>query len=254
MVIKLMKHELRALFRIVLYLGIATLGLTIIGRLLMLGDPESVLGILFCVIGIYLGLIVVLSGFIWSVRQFYSSLFTGEGYMTFSLPVTPMQIIWSKLLSALIMSLFGSVIFLASFSIFATALPPEAIQEYGQIFAQLFDALGTYFASDPLLAVEAVIQFILLLPMELLFFYAVISVGQLFTKGRKWITFTIGFVALVIVLPILTGYCLDPILEAASRVSVHLSSWISIILYAGIDVGCFFLIRYILSHRVNLIV
>lgn len=254
MVGKLMKYELRALFRVILYLGIADLVIVLIGRLLYATDPNGYLGLLLCLLGIYMSLIVMLSGVIWSIRQFYSSLFTGEGYMAFSLPVTPMQIIWSKLLSALIMSFFGALICIASCAITLTILPADTWQEIAQAFGQLFEMIRVAISSDPLVFVELILVLVVTLPMNILFFYTVICVGQLFTKGRKWITFAIGLGMLVVVLPILSTYCVDPILEAASNVSIHLSMWLSILGAAALDVGMFFLIRYIMLHRVNLIV
>lgn len=258
MVIKLMKHELRALFRVLLYLGIADLVVSAIGALLFYTSPEGFVGVFLIIIGIYFSLIVACVAVIWSIRQFYSSMFTGEGYMTFSLPVTPMQMLWAKLLSALIATFFGTLICIASCamsigSIFA-ATDPEVIDQISQVFGQYWAVLEQLMASDPLYFVEIALLIIVSIPMSMLFFYSVICVGQLFTKGRKGITFAIGIGMLFIVLPLLSNYCLDPILNAAANVSVHLSMWINILLDVGLEVGMFFLIRYIMLHRVNLIV
>lgn len=84
-----MKHELKALFRVLLYLGIVVVIFSCIGRLLIATDPHGYIGIIFSVIAIYLSLIVFCAAYISSIVQFSRSMFTGEGYMTFSLPVTP---------------------------------------------------------------------------------------------------------------------------------------------------------------------
>lgn len=255
---KLMKHELKALFRILLIVGIVALVISGVGSLLIYTNPDGYLGVLFVLVGIYFSLAVAIMALAWSVRQFYASMFTGEGYMTFSLPVTPMQMVWAKLLSALIAMFFGVVICIASCSMmlstFLAMLDPAALEEFWATLGQIGDVLQQLIASKPLVFVELAILIIVSIPMTMLFFYSVISVGQLFTKGRKWITYAIGVGLIFVVLPILSNYCLYPILDAASNVSVHLSIWLYIILDVGLEVGMLFLIRYIMLHRVNLIV
>lgn len=121
------------------------------------------------------------------------------------------------------------------------------------MFCSPSSAISAYLASDPMLIVELVLSVIVSIPMSLLVLYLIASIGQLFTKHRKLISVAIGIAALIVVLPLLNTYCFQPILEAAQEVSIHLSMWIQIIAYAAIDVGCFFLVRYILTHKLNLI-
>lgn len=254
MVIKLIKHELKALFRTLLYLGAVAVVLSVIGRIFMATDPEGLFGILFGIIAIYLAVIVSAAAVLTSVQRFYRSLFKGEGYMTFSLPVKPTQLILSKFLSALIASLFGVVVAVVTCLIFFSGLGAEFWVQMGNFFGNMGAYVQSIFSSDPLLAVEGVLAFIAGIPMTLFFFYSVICIGQLFTAHRVGITFGIG-IGVLIVLSILEGYCIDPLVTLmAERVSPHLGMWFTIILYIGADVGMFFFIRYILSNKVNLIV
>lgn len=254
MVRKLMKHELRALFRILLYLGIVVILLSCVGRLLTAIDPNGYLGIVFSVMSIWFAVLVCAAAFIASITQFSRSLFTGEGYMTFSLPVTPMQLIWSKLLSAIIASIFGILVAVISCLILMIGLDAEVVQIITDLFSDLFNMLHAFFSYDPMLGVEFILTVIISIPMSLLLFYSIVCIGQLFTKSRKAITFGIAIAVIIIALPILDTYCFTPIMNAAEEVSLHLANWIQIVVYAAVDVGCFFLIRYILTHRVNLIV
>ena len=109
-----MKHELRALFRVILAVGLSALVLSGVAALFVWLNPQGYLGILLFFLSIMMSSVLLFVGIIFSIRQFYASLFTGEGYMTFSLPVTPMQLLWSKLISALLASLFCSVIAILS--------------------------------------------------------------------------------------------------------------------------------------------
>ncbi len=254
MVGKLMKHELRALFRVILVFGAATLAVSGVAALLVWLDSDSIFGILLFLFGVMMTSTLLLVGLILSIRQFYASLFTGEGYMTFSLPVTPMQLLWAKLLSALIASLFCSVIAILSWAMLFAGLSPAIIQELAVVLGELFETIRIAIASEPLIVVEFALLVIVMVPSTTLFVYSVISVGQLFTNHRKAITFIMGIVLMYIVLPMLTNFCLVPILEAAARVSMHLPIWIYILVLTACDVGMFFLIRYIMLHRVNLIV
>lgn len=254
MVGKLMKHELKALFRSLLYLGVVAVALALIARILMASDPDGVGSMIFIFISIYMALILIIAAFCVSIANFSRSLFTGEGYMTFSLPATATELILSKLLSAIIASLFGVAVFFACLFLVLSGLPTEAWQSLMQELGMVFERIGMIFGSDPLLAVEFVIQIIVSIPMTLLFFYLVESIGQLFTAHRKGITVAIGIGFIIVFLPLFETYCLTPLFNALAEVNVHLSAWFQILLYAGVDVGCFFAVRYILTHKLNLLV
>ena len=253
MVVKLMKHELRALFRGLLVLDIVCVLLAAIGRLLIAVDREGVFGIVFSVCAVWLSMFMVVAAYLASVAQFSRSLYTGEGYLTFSIPVSTTKLIVSKMLSAIVAMLFGLAVAFASSAIVLSGVP-ETARWLFSIGELIFDAMHNYFSADPMLAVEAVLQTLASVPMWLLLFYLLTSVGQLFSKHRKLFTFLIAVGFLAVALPVLGVYCFDPILEAAATVSPHLSNWIGIVFYLGVDFGAFFLVRYILIHKVNLIV
>ena len=260
MVRKLMKHELYAFFRILVFIAAGVLVFAIIGRLLIaasfngkgFGGPLEalfVLVILFYVFGI-MALIAVAWGL--SIGRFYKTLFGREGYMTFSLPATPTQIVTAKMLSAFVAMACASVVSVLSLLIFFIGWPADFMQEFLYALNEIGSIIQMAISEVPFLAVEYVLLMIVSLPMSLLVVYAIISVGQLFTARRVGLTWLIGF-GVYFVANILNVTVLSPILELATEVSPHLAVWIEIILVAGIDVGCWFLIRYILKNKVNLI-
>lgn len=253
MVAKLIKQELKALLRILVFLGIACLSLGVVGRLLVAADRYGFIGILLNVVAIYVSFAMIFAAFILSVVRFSRSLYTGEGYLTFSLPVTTDQLLISKILSALISMFVG-----AGFSVLTTVIVLTGVSSelwffgassFGEIFFGFLEGI----VENSILVAEGVILMIVGMPLLLLACYAVSSIGQLFSKARGFITFGIGFVVFVIVVPILNTYCLIPILRLASMASEHLSIWILIFLEAGVDVGCYFLVRYIITHKLNLL-
>lgn len=257
---KLMKHELYALFRILVFFAAAVVVFAIVGRLLIAAMITSedvsvtvallfLLVIFFYVISIML-FVVVAWGL--AISRFYKTLFTGEGYMTLSLPAKPTQIVAAKMLSAFVAMAFAAVVSYLSLFIFFVGWSAEIMQSISGSLADLAAVIGEAFAEDPLMTFELALLGIAMLPMSVLVVYAVISVGQLFTEHRKGFTLLLAF-GVYIVGSVLNATALNPILELASEVSYHLSIWIYIILIALIDVGCWFLVRYILKNKVNLI-
>lgn len=256
--VKLLKHELFALFRILAFFAGAVLIFACLGRISLevqlkgngADGAFTFLVIMFYVIAIF-ALIIGAWGL--GVSRFYKTLFTGEGYMTLSLPVSPMQLIWAKVLSSIIAMASASVVSILSLVIIFAGLDPYLSEAFGSMFSWLFEMLGVLITVEPLLFIEGLLIFILSIPMSLLVIFAGISVGQLFTAHRKLMMYLV-LVGVYIFVQLFTTLALAPLLASAGVVSEHLSMWIYIILIAGVDVGCFFLIRYILKNKVNLIV
>ena len=250
MVGKLMKYEFKALFRVLICMSVVSLVLSCIARILVAAQIGDVFVVLFSVVAMYVALALIAVAFFVSVYRFSQSLFRGEGYMTFSLPVTATQLIVAKALSAIIAMFCGVAVFALSAFIIVSGISKEYLDQIMEYIGQYSGMLNAYFASDPLLIVELILEIIVSLPLTLLILFLLESVGQLFTNRRGLITFGIAVGAFTLI-SILQGLCLEPILDAAGKVSVHLANWIEIILYAGIDVGCFFATRYILTNKLQ---
>lgn len=261
MVKKLMKHELIALFRILVWIMAAVILLGILARIgfettKFTGDNIK------NGFGIGAALSTGLITFAWatglmalfyvavilSLVRFFRSLFTGEGYLTFSLPATPTQLLVAKFLSALIAT--AACVAVAIISI-AIALPANAWNTLIERICDLWGIFGEYLASDPLIAIELVLMNLAALPSGLLYLYLIASIGQLFTKGRVGITVALYF-GVSEVLGVLFSLFIVPIIMTG--ISAHGFLWAMIIVLVGFDVGSFFLIRYILMRKVNLVV
>lgn len=251
MVGKLLKHDLVALFRLLLYFSCFALGFAILSRILM--TANDTLSIVFSIFSMYASIALIFVAFFGSIVRFYKSLFTGEGYMTFSLPVSVSKLLISKLLSAIIATLAGVVVFVICGLILLTGLPGDVFVEVMHALGEVFDALGAALSYDPLITIEIVVLILVVIPNGLLQYFFCLSLGQLFSKHRKGWTFAM-IVFVTIALSILNGYCLTPILDVLGEVNFHLAMWVLIAVMAGLDVGYFFLVRYLLSHKLNLVV
>lgn len=260
MVKKLMKHELFALFRILLFFAVAVMVLAIAGRILIYfafsaaNESPSLATLTIFVITFYMLAISTFAfvAYILGIRRFYKTLFTGEGYMTLSLPATASQLIWAKLLSALIGVLFAAAVSTLSLTVFLVGWDVATMQEIAEVFSFISEGIKLLAQTEPLVLVEAIVLTLIILPMGLLVVFAIISIGQLFTNRRKLATFLI-FLGAYFFGNTIISMLLVPIIGVMANLSVHLIVWIYIAICAAIDVGCFFLIRYILKNKVNLI-
>ncbi len=252
MVGKLIKHELLSIIRVAVIPAIIMVLLAILSRIMI--ETSSVeLAVIIVVFYVFSMLATLFVGYLFGVYSFYQSLFTGTGYLTLSLPVTPDQLIWSKLISAIVAMFASSIICILSACIFFIGLPAEILDALAESLSVIGEAI-TYIASnEPLFLAELVLYGILSIPMTFLVFYAVMCVGQLFTvKNRKGIAILL-YIGLIFVWNIISSTIGKAILNAAAEVSVHLDIWLRIIFVAAVNVGCYFIVRYIIKNKVNLL-
>ena len=131
---------------------------------------------------------VFLSNTIIIIRRFYKNVFGREGYLTWTLPVTPHQILLSKLLSAFVWTLLCMLtMFISGLVIFGIALP---------ITGYSFNDFFKYIGEIPdlwLWIVKYGFLNLLQILSGILFFYLAISVGQLFKKNRIMMAVLFGF-------------------------------------------------------------
>lgn len=252
MVGKLIKHELFNIVRIAAIPAATMLLLAILSRIMLetsSADAALVI-VMFYIFSIFATLGI---GYYFGVYSFYQSLFTGNGYLTMSLPITPDQLIWSKLISAISVMFASIIICLLSACIFFIGLPQEAIDSFMAAFTDLGEWLKDLAQGEPMFFVELVLYLILSVPMAFLVFYAVMSVGQLFTvKNRKGIAIAL-FIGLAFIWSLLSTLAFDPLEEKMTEVSIHLTMWVRIVFVAAVDVGCYFLVRYIIKNKINLL-
>ena len=252
MVGKLIKHELYSTMRIAVIPAVVMVLLAILSRI-MLATSSLSLTIIILMFYIFAVLATVLIGFYFGIYSFYQSLFTGNGYLTLSLPVTPDQLIWSKLISAITVMFASIIVCILSALIFFIGIPTETLQEIREdldFFSYVFSEI---ISDEPLFIFELILWGIIAIPMSFLIFYAVMSIGQLFTvKNRKGIAIGL-YIGLMFLWSTFSQIAITPILEKATQVSIHLTMWLRIVFCIGVDVGCYFLVRYIIRNKVNLL-
>lgn len=144
MLSRLMKYEMRSQSRLLLPLHALLLLASILGRFFITGKVyERVPTVVFIIlITLYLFSLVGISTgtqlFI-SVR-FYQSLFSDEGYLAFTLPVTPGQHLLARTLVGGLWALIDTVIIFASFIILV--MVPEVSAHWPELSESLTKELG----------------------------------------------------------------------------------------------------------------
>ena len=123
MVKKLFKYEFLAYIRVLFPVYIAMLGVEVLGRILMIFESDTISSDLLIGGSIFMYVITVFVAFgfvsVYAVVRFYKNMFTGEGYLTLTLPATADEHILAKLLSAILFNFVSVIVFIVSFAIFA---------------------------------------------------------------------------------------------------------------------------------------
>lgn len=157
---KLLKYDLRAIFKLWWIMAVSSLGLSAVGGLCLgtLTSPHtnelSTIIIIIAALGViasFIGLsaFLVVTEILIYVR-FYKNFFTDEGYLTFTLPVKRSQLLNSKLISTFIaiMSTFA-VLILDVIMILAIGIPDffdsDVWRLLGHFFSVTVKEMGIYF-------------------------------------------------------------------------------------------------------------
>ena len=187
MVKKLIKHEFISYLRSLLPIELALIGIATVLRFIQIFENETTgYSILFgsAVFAFVAAIIVCLvMTFIVSIQRYYKNLFKAEGYLTFTLPVTHSQHIFTKVLCAVSVTLVTLINVFVSVCI-ATAgeFCVEIFKAIGYILSHISKYIGA--ANVTFYIIEFIILFVVALFTEYLLFYACITLGQTAKKNR----------------------------------------------------------------------
>lgn len=285
---KLMKHDFRALSRTLFPLQIGILGGGLVATLLTaltirLGQNtantggsallrELIMGV-SATASILIGIAIMASAFVTLLLicyHFYRSFLADEGYLTFTLPVSTGDLIWSKLFTGMFWTLINAVVILVTlliFSVFGTTSNSIANMEVLQAFRMFFTDIlpqASQYVNVPVVAVEVVVIAILGLAAQLLQIYFAIVVGGQVAKKHKilaaigmylLINMGVGIISTTFMSIVTLGEGISTLaLNTTQEISRFMTSafgWYGV-LFAGLAVMFFFLIRSIFRKNLNL--
>lgn len=268
MVKKLWKHEYLAWFRVLPLIYGITLAVAALLRMILVFENDSlyydiVLGSAILVFAVAM-LVTLSAATVFGILRFYKNLFTGEGYLTHTLPVTPANHLWVKLITAVSFEVMSVIVCLLA-GMIATA--GEVFGEICKAAAYLIEKIpGEYVGHVALWSAEAVVALVLGMFNSQLLFYLCICIGQLFRKNRVLAAVGVYFgiyaitqvisTILTVVFAVLGEMgvwesLLEKVLEHPLTTS-HIVSSGSIVLSALLGAVCFWICHRIIHKKLNL--
>lgn len=186
MVKTLLKHEFMGLGRFLTPMYIVLVALAVITRVIAFFETDALIYDIILGSSVVVLLIAMLVALIYtsvcSVIRFYKNLFSKEGYLTFTLPVSPKAHLLTKLFTAAVYYLATCLLIFVCICIVTSGdLLIELIKAAGYILGKAGEVLGAnlglYFAEFALYLLVAICSGMLL-------FYACMCIGQLAKRNR----------------------------------------------------------------------
>ncbi len=265
MVKKLYKHEFEAYLRVWVPTQLVFLGIALLARLIQLFESETTVYNIINGSSIFAFVLALLVSvgltFVFSIVRFYKNLFTGEGYLTFTLPVTPTQHILVKLFTAVAFQAATVVVALIATSVITAGdVFVEIMKAIAYLWKLVYRELGAHL---PFYVAEFSVLLIISIFHSLLLFYGCLAVGQLTNKNRVLLAVGVYFGyyfatqilgTVLLVVGSATGIfgVIEDFFLYQAREAVHWALCGSTVWYAALGVAYAFIIRHILKHKLNL--
>lgn len=282
---KLIKHDFRAFSRTLCPLQIGVLGggvlATILTRVIiaMVGaNAQGVAsGFLFVLAGFLslltglLGMAILASALVTLVLiciRVQKSFFESEGYLTFSLPVTTENLLWSKIITGTLWLLINGVVIAVTLTIFAafgtasgTFVNASVFDFFGGLFGGFADLFAALFSSDATpgmwaMALIGVLDLLAFALLQILSLYFAVIAGGMMAKKHKLLAAIGVYLAINFCLGFITSVCGVLAVLLFSTTNPLGAVWLTLIgaliVLCGIDAGLFFWARHLLKNKLNL--
>ena len=186
MVKKLYKHEFLAWLRVIPFFWMATLFTAGVNRIVQIFDNDNlyydILMTSSLVIYILAIFVTLATPTVFGIVRFYKNFFTGEGYLTFTLPATKRQLLWVKISTAVCLSAASALVCILSGCI---VMAGEVLDEVWKAAIYLLQKIPT----DGVLhlsgwGLEILVLILLGAVGSHLYYYTCICIGQTFRKNR----------------------------------------------------------------------
>lgn len=261
MVKKLIKHEFMALARMLVPMYIILLGLSLITRILFIFENDSLVYSIIAGSSVAILAIALIVGTVYTlvscVIRFYRNLFSKEGYLTFTLPVSVEAHLLTKLFTAVVAYIASLAIIGVAFCIATSGdLLVEIIKAAGFLLGKAGEVLG---ANLPFYFLEFTLLEIVSICMSFLLFYACMCIGQLAKRSRVLLALGVyfGYYYLVQIL-VTVGMVLLTMFQYTDAFS-DIMNWISnnielfvhiLLLGATVFYGVLSGVYYLIAHKI----
>ena len=270
---KLMKHELRASARLMLPLYLVVLLLSVGARFstawldttpTLSPVLEKLLNLvsILVVMGFVVGLIAVfVVALVLMIQRFRSNLLGDEGYVMFTLPVSPHQLVWSKLLISTLW--FAGAAIVDTLALLILVIDQSFFRNLQEILQRVMEDFNSYYAAHGVLVAVEVILLCVVAAINLcLTFYAPLSIGHSFDR-HKMLLSVVFFFVIQIASQMVGGILLfasTPTLSAANHfintqppeMVLHAALWFSILVSVVYSAVLYVINHQMLSKKLNL--
>ena len=267
MVKKLIKYDFASYLRLLLPVQLVLIGIAALSRFVQLFEAKdsTVYDIVFTSSVILYAIAIaasILVTIIVALVRFYQGMYTNEGYLSHTLPVTPTQHIFSKLIVSLLFEIGTALaIFI---SVCVITLGDVNIELFKAGFFLLGKFFETFNANAALYIVEFIIMLIVSSAAGLMMLYFCISVGQL--AAKKKILLAVGvyfglyfisqiFSTILIIIVTVNPEMMEKIAEWIVKnitAFYHISMCSGILLSLILGAVYFLITRWIMSRKLNL--
>lgn len=183
---KLIKHEFKETWRLMLILNAVIVFLTLIGHItlrssILENDDFVIIGILFTFLYAFSIIAIVLVTFLYLIIRYYQTMFGKRGYLTYTLPTTPFMVFNSKLFVGAFWTFVNLLVTVLSFLVLfrsLSAIDPTDSVGFWEFFAE---TLG---CSVPEILAYMITFTILFCFSGLMIAYFCFAIGQLFAKHK----------------------------------------------------------------------
>ena len=289
---KLIKHDFKSLSRVLIPTNLAILAATIIMTIgiainvkdgfnaAMQNGGLGLFRVITVLISVIMGLAIMAALFLVAFiifQRFYKSFMSDEGYLTFTLPVTTSELLWSKLITAILWTLISSVVIFISVNIlvlFGTEshgfINTEAYRELSKMIHEAFATFGGRLIWP---IIEVILYMLVGTACSILHVYLALILGGVVSQKHKVLFAILFFFAISIVLTTLSSisqFYIAPSMvntmeyngvwgpnEAVEAFNYVMSAaqpyyWFYLIFTLAISAAFFLLSRYFLKNKLNL--
>lgn len=257
---KLFKYEMKASGRLLLPMFLVLIALSIMDRIILgldffKGTLAVVPGMITFLFVLACIAIAVFSSII-VIYRFYKNMVTDEGYLMFTLPVKPHQLINSKLIAGSLWVIISIVVVIAALLLdFGTLAKADVFWDgLKQLMSEFRDIMGN---QRFVFFIEMIIAIIISIPCSILQVYVSIALGQLFS-GHKILGSVVSYVVLTTVLQIITVIIMVVVslitqdspedIKLLTKVIMPLTLVISL----AFAVLCYWLTNFLFNKKLNL--
>ncbi len=268
MVKKLLKYEFISYLRTLVPMYIILLAIGAVNRFIQLFENDHFsYGIVFnsSLIALIISIIVcVVMTVVVGIVRFHKNLYTSEGYLTFTLPVTSGQHIFTKLVMLLTFTLIGIAVIFTSASV--AMLGDVLIEVYkaiGYLLKQYFAHFGVHGA---FYIIEVALFILVSVIYQYLLYYSCITIGQTAKKNRVFMAFVTYFVyylitqvfgTIFLIVGMIFGEMgilgrISNVISEHPYVSTHVIFATLIAFFTVLCVVLYFVNRFIMNRKLNL--